>query len=214
MRRRRSRDRRGADRPRRRAMPSARDLDRRDAAEVEVAPSPADEVVAQRLQPVELRRVAAALAVDVRLVEVDARRVDRLRRRRSPWSTTLTTTCMIAPRRRAEPGAADDEPRPPAAQDDRRRHHARQPRARARRRPSVEVVLAEHVVQVDPRAGDDHARARAGRRRQRGGVAGARRRPRCASCRTTGSARRPRRATRRARATFAFASSSRASPPR
>ena len=96
--------------------PSCADLDRGDAAEVEVAPAPADDVVAARLEPVELGRVGAALAVDVRLLEVDARRRRSPPRRRSPWSTTLTTACRIAPRRRDRARAADDQPRPPAAE--------------------------------------------------------------------------------------------------
>ena len=87
-----------------------------------------DDLVAHRLEAVELGRVRSALAVDVRLVEVDARRRRSPRRPAGRARATLTTICMIAPRSRAEPGAADDEPRPPvAAEHDRRRHHARQP---------------------------------------------------------------------------------------
>src|SRR5262249_42831487 len=43
------------------------------AAEEQVATAPPDDVVAEPLAPVELRGLVAALAVDVRLVEVDAR---------------------------------------------------------------------------------------------------------------------------------------------
>ena len=64
---------RGGERPVRQHLDGVR------AAEEEVAAAPADDVVAHRLEPVELRRVEAALAVDVRLVDVHARMVDRLR---------------------------------------------------------------------------------------------------------------------------------------
>src|SRR2546425_723031 len=53
-------------------------LDRGDAAEVEVPPPPARQLVAALLEAIELPRVRAALAVHVRLVEVDARRGDSL----------------------------------------------------------------------------------------------------------------------------------------
>ena len=54
------------------------DLDRRDAAEVKIPPAPADELVPEALQPVELRRVGAALAVQMALVEMDTRCRDRV----------------------------------------------------------------------------------------------------------------------------------------
>ena len=56
--------------------------------------------------------------------------------------------------------------RPAVAQDDRRRHHARQPPAgrMAVEAERVEILLAEHVVEVHAGAGDDHAGAEPSRR--------------------------------------------------
>ena len=97
-------------------------------------------------------------------------------RRRGRARRTLTITCMIAPRSRTEP-ALPTTSRGPSA-----------PTTivgaimLVSRRPGVagpgadEVVLAEHVVQVDAGARDDHAGAGAGRRRERRRVA-RRRRP-------------------------------------
>src|SRR3954454_6975128 len=48
-------------------------LDRRSAAEVEVPPPPAHELVAPLLEPVELGGLGTALTVEVRFIEVDAR---------------------------------------------------------------------------------------------------------------------------------------------
>ena len=53
-------------------------LDRRSAAEKEIPPPPAHELVAPVLEPVELGRVGAALAVKVRFLEMHARLSDRL----------------------------------------------------------------------------------------------------------------------------------------
>ena len=88
----------------------------------------------------------------VRLFDVDPRPVDRIRDA-EPVADDVAITCMIAPRRRIEPGAADDEPRPPVADDDRRRHHAREAPTRLGRAGADEVVLAEHVVELDAGAG-------------------------------------------------------------
>ena len=92
--------------------------------------------------------------MDVRLVDVDARRVDRL----LDAEPVLEHVDDDLHDRAAQPrraGAADDEPRPALAASTivgaimlvRRR-----PRRGRRGRPR-EVVLAEHVVQVDPGAG-------------------------------------------------------------
>ncbi len=54
-------------------------LDGVRAAEEEVVSPPADDVVADLLEPVELCRVEPALAMEVGLVDMDARAVDRLR---------------------------------------------------------------------------------------------------------------------------------------
>ena len=89
-------------------------LDRRRAAEEEVAAAPADDVVAPRLERVQLGRVEAALAVDVRLVDVDARPLDRLA---TPQPVAEHVDDDLHDRA-AQPHrarAADDEPRPPPA---------------------------------------------------------------------------------------------------
>src|SRR5205823_3219133 len=59
--------------------PVRQDLDRVRAAEEEIAAPPADDVVACRLDFVELGGVEPALAMQMRLVDVDARRIDRVR---------------------------------------------------------------------------------------------------------------------------------------
>ena len=51
------------------------------------------------------------------------------------------------------------------------RHHARQAHSGSRRPSPDEVVLAEHVVEVEPGAGHDHAGPRSGRGRDGGRVA-------------------------------------------
>ena len=90
-------------------------LDRRRAAEEQVAAPPADDVVPELLEPVELGRVVPALAVDVRLVDVDARRADRV----LDAEAVLEDVDDDLHDRAAQPrraGAADDEPRrPPSA---------------------------------------------------------------------------------------------------
>ena len=56
--------------------------------------------------------------------------------------------------------AADDEPGPAALEHERGRHHAREaaPDRSAPTAPDgIEVVLAEHVVEMDARARNDHA---------------------------------------------------------
>ena len=78
---------------------------------------------------------------------------------------------MIAPRSRTEPALPTTSRGRPSAEHDRRRHHARQPVPGLGRSAGDEVVLAEHVVQLDAGARNDHAGARAGRRRERRGVA-------------------------------------------
>ena len=85
-------------------------LDGGDAAEEEVPAPPADELVAERREPVELGRVVAALAVDVRLVDVDPGRVDRL----LDAEAVLEHVDDDLHDRATQPrraGAADDEPR-------------------------------------------------------------------------------------------------------
>src|SRR5207237_9346238 len=52
--------------------------DTRGPAEVEIAAAPTHEVVAAALQPVELGRVVPALALDERVIEVDAWTLERL----------------------------------------------------------------------------------------------------------------------------------------
>ncbi len=86
-------------------------------------------------------------------------RVDRLRDA-EPVPDDVRDHLHDRPAQADRAGAADDEPRPPVADDDRRRHHARQPAARLGRPGADEVVLAEHVVQLDAGARDDHARSR------------------------------------------------------
>ena len=167
--RRRPRDRRGVGRRRRRARRPRRPR-RRDAAEVEVAPPPAD----ARRSPRPRAGRAASGPRRPRSAACGSSRWTRgasiASSTPSPCSTTLTITCMIAPRSRTEPALPTTSRGRPRPSDDRRRHHARQPRARPAR-PASQVDLAEHVVQVDPGARDDHARPRAGGRRERGRVA-------------------------------------------
>src|SRR6478672_9268893 len=62
----------------RRRRSVAEHLHRRGAAEEEVSTPPADDVVATRSEAVEFGRVVAPLAVDMRLVDVDAGCRDRL----------------------------------------------------------------------------------------------------------------------------------------
>ena len=52
--------------------------DRGHTAEVQILLPPARGLVAERLEPVELGGFVTALALDVRLVQVNARRLDRL----------------------------------------------------------------------------------------------------------------------------------------
>ena len=93
------------------SSPSGQHLDRVRAAEVEVAAPPADDVVAHRLEPVELRRVEAALAVHVRLLDVHARRGRSPPRRRGRAPTTLRDHLHDRAAQPDRAGAADDEPR-------------------------------------------------------------------------------------------------------
>ena len=79
-------------------------------------------------EPVELGGVVPALAMEVRLVDVDAR-ASIASPTPSPCADTLTTTCMIAPRSRAEPALPTTSRGRRRAERDRRRHHARQPPA-------------------------------------------------------------------------------------
>src|SRR5438045_4653443 len=51
-------------------------LDGRGAAEIEVPPPPAHELVAPALEPVELGRVEPPFAVDMRILEMNARLLD------------------------------------------------------------------------------------------------------------------------------------------
>ena len=89
----------------------------------------------------------------------------------NPRSSAATTTCTIAERMRAEPDEPTTSSTAPAVEHERRRHHARQPHARRElQRRDVEIRLAQHVVEVDARAGHDDARAAAGRTGQRGSV--------------------------------------------
>ena len=99
--------------------------------------------------------------VQLTALEMDARRRDRVLDRQ-PWSRTFTTIWMIAAAEADRAGAADA----PAAGRPSREHDRTAPSCssaarpgRARRSRRREVVLAEHVVQVDAGARDDHARA-------------------------------------------------------
>src|SRR5262249_4113482 len=134
-------------------------LDSRGAAEEQVTAPPANDVVAGRFERVQRRRVEPALTVDVRLVDVHARSVDRLRDGQ-PVRDHVDDDLHD---RTAQPdgaGAPDDEPRFAGLDDDRGRHHARHPPAwRGDAAAGVEVVLAEHVVHLDPGARHYHAGA-------------------------------------------------------
>ena len=144
-----------------------------DAAEEEVPPPPADDVVARAPRAVELGRVGAALAVDVRLVEVDARRGRSPPRRQARARATLTTTCMIAPRSRTEPALpTTSRGRPP------RERRSTAPSCSSAGAPGASRAAAgfrsyspSMLFRWMPVPGHDHARAGAGRGRQRGGVA-------------------------------------------
>ena len=93
--------------------------------------------------------------MDVRLLEVHARPLDRLAHVEPvPDDVVHDLEDRAAQAHRA--GAADDEARTIAAEHDRGSHHARQAQARTRARGD-EVVLAQHVVQVHTRSGHDHA---------------------------------------------------------
>ena len=80
-------------------------------------------------------------------------------------------------------GAAEHELDLAVAHHDRRGHHARHAPAGGMQVEAerVQVLLAHHVVQVDARAGDDHARALAVGAGRAAGAPVARRSPRCAS---------------------------------
>ena len=79
------------------------DLDSGRAAEEQVPPPPAHDVVAHRLEPVELGGVVTRPRSG-RAARRGGRAARRSRPRRGmPCSSTLTTICMIAPRSRAEP---------------------------------------------------------------------------------------------------------------
>src|SRR5207244_3080623 len=133
-------------------------LDGRGAAEIEVPPPPAHELVAPALEPVELGRVEPPFAVDMRILEMNARLLDG-GADVHPVDDDVEDELQD---RTAEPdraGAADDEPRPSFVEDERGRHHARQPAPRSdAATDGVEVVLTEHVVQVETRSRNDHAR--------------------------------------------------------
>ncbi len=86
----------------------------------------------------------------------------RRRPPRMPSSITRMIVCRIAERIRFEPALPSTSSGAPSRSDDGRRHHARQPPARrvAVEAERVEILLAEHVVQVHAGAGHDDARAR------------------------------------------------------
>ena len=153
------------------SSPSGYQLDRRDAAEEEVAPAPAGQLVAERLEPVERRGidVVAALALDERLVQVHARPRHRLLQRQAV-ADRVHHRLHDRSAQAYRAGAAEHQPRPPVGEHDRGRHHARQALPRALT-PADQIVLTEDVVQVDAGAGHDHARAGAERAGERGGVA-------------------------------------------
>ncbi len=153
------------------SSPSSRTSTADDAAEEHVARAPAHDVVAARLERRDLGLVGSGLDVQRLALEMDARRRDRILHP-EPVVDHVHHGLHDRAAQARRAGAAEDEMRLAVAQDDRRRHHAREPLSRLRGgRERLEVALAEHVVQVDPGAGDDEARARAGRRRQRRGVA-------------------------------------------
>src|SRR5436305_13143590 len=146
-------------------------LDGRGAAEIEVPPPPTDELVAPALHPVELARVEAALAMDVRILEMNARLLNR-GADVHPVDDDVEDELQD---RTAEPdraGASDDESRAAVVEYERRRHHARQPASGSDASPDgIKVVLAEHVVEVEAGARNDHARSGPVGCRQRGRVA-------------------------------------------
>src|SRR6266508_665548 len=146
-------------------------LDRGRAAEVEVGPTPANEVVADALEPVELALVAASFAVDVPVLNVDAWGRDRLFDSQSvPDDVHDYLEDRTAQPQRAR--APDDQPGPAFLQDEGGRHHARQAQPGPGLAPGrTEVELPEHVVEVDAGARNDHAGSGARRHGQRGGVA-------------------------------------------
>src|SRR5688572_29468352 len=124
-------------------------LDGRGAAEVEVLTAPADELVTEALEAVELGGIAATLAVDVAVVDVDPRRGDRLLDGH-PVVDDVDHDLHDRATESDRAGAADDEAGALVVENERGRHHARQagsgPSTVPRR---VQVVLAEHVVHVD-----------------------------------------------------------------
>ena len=111
--------------------------------------------------------------MDVRLVDVDARPRRSPRRPASPCPTTLTTTCMIAPRSRTEPALPTTSRGSPS-----RERRSTAPSCSSSGGPGASDAplgfrsySPSMLFRWMPVPGHDHARAGAGRRRERRGVA-------------------------------------------
>src|SRR3990172_7707994 len=87
--------------------PARTGLDGRHAAEVEVEPAPADDVVTERGEPI---RRAARLDVHLGALEVEARRRDRLGDRK-PVTGDVRHDLEDRAAQANRAGAAEDEPR-------------------------------------------------------------------------------------------------------
>ena len=162
------------------SVPSAPQLDRRDAAEVEVQALPRDHLPSPAGSSSAVTGGPASLEMELALADdVEARPRDRLRharacdrRRRRPARSRR----RAAPSRRCRASA-----RAPVLEHERRRHHARQPLARDLLVVADHVELAEHVVELGSAADRCPTRPRASRRARR--RCRRRRRRRRASCR-------------------------------
>ena len=139
----------------------------RDAAEEDVARRPAHDVVAAPLELVQRGGVDALLHVQQLVLQVDARRGDRLLHSLAVVDH-VHDVCMIALRSRAEPALPTTRRgSPPRRTSEGAIMLASRRPGRRRRRERLQIALAEHVVHVDPGPGDDDARAGARGRRER-----------------------------------------------
>src|SRR3954452_12303809 len=133
------------------------------ASEIEVALLPALHRPATLLERVERARIDPGLGLDDAPLEVKARQLDRilgLQVEVDDVQDRLEDRGADAVR----PGRPQGDLRPPVlVQHDGRVHHARHARAAvvAVQTQWIQVLLAEHVVQVDAGARDDHAVRRA-----------------------------------------------------
>ena len=139
------------------------------AAEVEVQPVEAHQLLAPALQLLQLVGLEPALAVEPVALDVHPREGHGLVDRHA----VLDHVHDHLRYRRAQPvrpARADHQPHRPVTLQHRRRLHAGEPMAGAQVTAGRQVLLTHHVVQVQTCARDDHARVAPVRRRERGRV--------------------------------------------